>query len=168
MTIAIGQPFPQPLVDGATYWSPEDNLIVICDEGLGNESHEALTIERIWVNFDGPLIVLTLTTTGGLTAEVVGAWIKGRRRPAWLDDDPAARLLLSAVWVENANKQVVRIHAFTLSPHATQTIRRRAGQEWAEPLDEADMLQAVASWRTRFSDQRNVKAAAIATSRPGA
>lgn len=166
--LVVGRPFPQPLVDGATFWSTEDNLIVICDKGLAEETHEALTVERIWVTFDGPLIVLTLAVAGGFSAEIAGTWLEGHSRPLWLDDETDGRLLLTVVWVEETDKRIVRIQSFTLSPHATGAIRRRAVQEWVEPRSGQAMLQAVASWRRRYPDDRSVKAAAIATSRPGA
>lgn len=165
--IAVGEPFPQPLADGAAYWSPEDNLIVICDQGLANEDPAALTIDRIWVTFDGPLIVLTLATAS-YGAEVAGAWLEGHQRPAWIDTNSADRLLLTAVWVEDNDKRVVRIHTFTLSPHLSSTIRKRAAQEWANPITKQEMLNAVSRWKVTFPDQRSVKAAAAATSRPGA
>lgn len=167
-SIEVGKKFPFPIENQSVYWDISSNLLVLTGPRLSAVSDEELQVDRVWISVDGPVIVLTVTTPS-MTAHLPATWYEGFSRPGWVDQEleQGGRLLLTVVWVKSENKTVRKMQAFTLSPHATKTLREQARRRWVTPLSEPEALQALYSWSRRHPTDKQIKQAAIASSRAG-
>lgn len=170
LRIEHGQPYPEDQWSHkpGSMWVPEVGVLFGAQPGLRESEIEAWGARtRVFFTTHKSQIVASVQYLNSVQVEFPGTRAVGSEMPDWVADDTNGHLFLRIVYVDSITGIVVRLSAFTVSPHATKVLRADALTRWAEPVTPQQATEDYISYQARYPTEKAVRAAAMVSCRPG-
>lgn len=167
--LAVGRPYPDAVAAHrpGTLWIPETGLLLCGQPGLTQDEITSWG-PRTRVHFTPyrSLIVASVQYLDAAQVEYPGTPVEGDL-PDWVAGDSDAHLFLQMVFVDSNTGIVVDMGVFTTSPHVAKVLRSDATTRWSHEVTAQEATQDYLEFQRLYPTFKAVRAAAMASCRPG-
>lgn len=170
--VHVGEPFPDPGLahTPGSQWVPENNMLLLGQPGLTEKEIDSWgELTRVhFIPYRSQIVVFLQYLKPGMAIEVPGCRAVDAPMPDWVDPGSTERhLFFRQVFVDSTTGVVIKIRAFTTSPHVTTAVIKEALTRWAEPVTPEQAVQDYRNFQRRYPSSKEIRAAALVSCRPG-